>query len=232
MSIALIPARGGSKRIPRKNIKYFHGRPIITYSIEAALKSCCFDRIIVSTDDPEIATIAQHSGAEVPFVRPEHLSNDTAATLDVIRHGLAWAENDLGNDIDNICCIYATAPFVTAKDISNAFQKHQDAEATYTFSATEFSFPPQRGFVLSKCNEVHPFQNGMESIRSQDIEKIYHDAGQFYWCRRSALLANTPVFAPQSRIHLMPRHRVQDIDTLEDWDFAEKLYNLAQKTTD
>lgn len=228
MSIALIPARGGSKRIPRKNIKYFHGKPIIAYSIEAAQKSGCFDRIIVSTDDAEIADIAQQHGAEVPFLRPDDLSNDTATTLDVIRHGLAWAENDAGSAIDNICCIYATAPFLKANDLSAAFQQHQSANAAYTFSATEFSFPPQRGFILNNDDAVEPFQSGMETIRSQDIAKVYHDAGQFYWCRRKALLANMPIFAPQSRAHLMPRERVQDIDTPEDWSFAEKLYALGQ----
>lgn len=225
MNIAIIPARGGSKRIPRKNIKHFCGKPIIAYSIEAAKKSNCFDRIIVSTDDDEIAAIAKKYGAEIPFIRPQSISNDFATTLEVIQHAIISL--NLAST-DNICCIYATAPFISAKDIEAGKQiliNHNDG---YIFSATEYAFPTQRAIYLTPENNVCMFQPEHFNTRSQDLKKSYHDAGQFYWGKAVTYKQNVPVFSKHSAIVKLPRYRVQDIDTIEDWEFAEILAE-AQK---
>jgi len=228
MNIAIIPARGGSKRIPRKNIKNFHGKPLIAYSIEAAIKSGCFDRIIVSTDDTEIAGIAQKYGAEVPFIRPKGISDDYATTLDVINHAVKFCIKN-GMDLEYICCIYATAPFLLPEYLQKGLSYLQSNESlNYAFSATNFSFPIQRAIKL-KNNKVEMFQPEHLNTRSQDLEEAYHDAGQFYWGKKGAFLKSLPFFAQDSVIVQLPRDRVQDIDTSEDWDFAEKLFSVINK---
>jgi len=229
MRIALIPARGGSKRIPRKNIKPFCGQPIIGFSIQAALASGCFDRVIVSTDDNEIADVARKLGADVPFMRPAKLSDDYATTMDVIRHALEWYESR-NEQVEAICCLYATAPFVTGDDLCKGYDVFEDSKASFVFSAAAYAFPIQRAFYLGAEDSVNMFQAEHLTTRSQDLTEAYHDAGQFYWCRREAIANDEPIFGPQSRAVILDRSRVQDIDTPEDWAFAQALYTLSQSS--
>ena len=225
MKIAIIPARGGSKRIPRKNIKNFHGKPIIAYSIDAAKKSNCFDKIIVSTDDQEIADIAINYGAEVPFLRPQEIAGDHATTMEVIQHALSWCESEQWQ-VDKVCCIYPTAPFLLAEDIQKGLAKLSQPKTEYAFSATAFSFPIQRAIVLNKEHAVSMFYPEHANTRSQDLQQGYHDAGQFYWGKSTAFLSGKAIFAAHSKAIILPRKRVQDIDTFEDWEFAEYLFSL------
>lgn len=227
MKIAIIPARGGSKRIPRKNIKLFHGKPMIAYSIEAALKANCFDEIIVSTDDQEIADIALKYGAKVPFVRPADIANDHATTMDVIQHAISWYESQ-GLSLELLCCIYATAPFISADDLSQGLQLMSTDDIDYAFSATSFAFPIQRAIGLNEHDRVHMFQPEHANTRSQDLPEAFHDAGQFYWGKVAAFKAGKPLFSPSAKAILIPRKRVQDVDTLEDWEFAEALYAVMK----
>ncbi|WP_076589006.1 pseudaminic acid cytidylyltransferase [Vibrio ostreicida] len=223
MKIAIIPARGGSKRIPRKNIKCFHGKPMIAYSIEAALASECFDRVIVSTDDPEIAQVARSYGAEVPFTRPVEFSDDYATTLDVIHHAIEWC-NDNGWPIEDICCLYATAPFVKAEYLRQGYRILKEHQCEFVFSATTFPFPIQRAIKLSSSGAVSMVAPKYEQTRSQDLEETFHDAGQFYWGTKVAFFEKKSIFSPHSRVVLLPRCHVQDIDTPEDWALAEALF--------
>lgn len=227
MNIAIIPARGGSKRIPRKNIKEFHGKPMIGYSIEAALNSGCFDKVIVSTDDVEIADIAIKYGAEVPFMRPANIADDYATTLDVIKHAIEFTEQQAWG-VKNVCCIYATAPFLIPEFIQKGLQELTKNTINYAFSATSFPFPIQRAIKLNSEQRVEMFQPEHLNTRSQDLEEAYHDAGQFYWGTASAFLQGKPFFSPESKAILLPRKRVQDIDTPEDWELAEALYKALQ----
>ncbi|WP_024955471.1 pseudaminic acid cytidylyltransferase [Sulfurospirillum arcachonense] len=226
MRIAIIPARGGSKRIPRKNVKDFFGKPLIAYSIEAALKSKLFDRVIVSTDDEEIATIAKDYGAEVPFMRPIELSDDFTPTIPVIAHAINATCKEL-NEVEAVCCIYATAPFVQAKFITEAYKKLTKTQSDYCFSATSFAFPIQRAIKLQN-EKVEMFSPEHFNTRSQDLEEAYHDAGQFYWGTPKAWCEGNPIFADKSTLTLLPRYLVQDIDTLEDWKRAELMYKVLQ----
>ncbi|MGL5410809.1 MAG: pseudaminic acid cytidylyltransferase, partial [Shewanella sp.] len=178
MKIAIIPARGGSKRIPRKNIKLFHGKPMIAYSIEAAIASGCFDKVIVSTDDQEIADVAKRYGAEVPFLRPADISNDYATTMDVMAHAIAWCKQQ-GWNIEAVCCLYATAPFVLPEDLRQGYALLQEEGVQFAFSATSFPFPIQRAIKLDEQGFVSMFSPENELVRSQDLEESYHDAGQF-----------------------------------------------------
>ena len=223
MRLAIIPARGGSKRIPRKNIKSFCGKPMIAYSIEAALKSGCFDKIVVSTDDEEIATMARSLGAEVPFMRPKELSDDHTATIPVIAHAITASIRDI-KDVEAVCCIYATAPFVQPQYIQEAYEKLIKTNSAYAFSATSFPFPIQRAIRLTKDDRVEMFSPEHFNTRSQDLEEAFHDAGQFYWGTPEAWLEGKIIFAPHSTAVLLPRHLVQDIDTPEDWVRAEFMY--------
>ncbi len=225
MNIAIIPARGGSKRIPRKNIKLFHGKPMIAYSIEAAKASGCFDKIIVSTDDEEIADVAKQYGAEVPFIRPNDIADDYATTMDVMQHAIKWCQQQQWNVI-NVCCIYATAPFILASDISKGFEKISKANVEYAFSATTFPFPIQRAITVTKDGAVSMVEPKHANTRSQDLVETYHDAGQFYWGKSAAFLTGKAIFAPHSQAIILPRKRVQDIDTPEDWELAEMLYSV------
>jgi len=225
MNIAIIPARGGSKRIPRKNIKLFHGKPMIAYSIEAAKNSGCFDKIIVSTDDQEIAEIAKQYGAEVPFIRPNDIADDYATTMDVMQHAITWCEQQQWN-VTHVCCIYATAPFILASDISKGFEKVSKANVEYAFSATTFPFPIQRAITVNEDGAVSMLEPQYANTRSQDLIEAYHDAGQFYWGKASAFLTGKAIFSTHSQAVILPRKRVQDIDTPEDWELAEMLYSV------
>ena len=229
MKLCIIPARGGSKRIPRKNIKSFNGKPMIAHSIDAALKSGCFDKVIVSTDDQEIADIAIEYGAEVPFLRPEELANDHAGTLPVIEQAIEWFdENDTAPD--EICCLYATAPFVQAETLKKAYQQLQNTKADYCFTVTSFPFSIQRAIKITQENRIEMFQAEYFNTRSQDLEEAYHDAGQFYWGKASAFKKMEPLFSNKASPYILPRHLVQDIDTPEDWLRAELMYEVLLKT--
>jgi pseudaminic acid cytidylyltransferase len=225
MRLAIIPARGGSKRIPRKNIKPFGGHPMIAWSIAAAQQSGCFDRIIVSTDDAEIAQVAQAHGAEVPFVRPPELSDDHTGTIPVIAHAIAW-QNANGQSVSQCCCIYATAPFVQAQDLQRGLSVLQTSGAQYAFSVTSYAFPIQRAIRITPEQRVAMFQPEQFGTRSQDLEEAWHDAGQFYWGAASAWLTGKLLFSRDAAPVPLPRHRVQDIDTPEDWARAELMFNL------
>jgi len=229
MNICVIPARGGSKRIPRKNIKEFNGKPIIAYSIEAALKSNCFDQVIVSTDDDEIAEVAKKYGAQVPFLRPDELSNDYAGTIPVIKHAIEWME-DNKSSVENVCCLYATAPFIRPQIISQAYQQLNNSKADYCFSVTSFVFPIQRAIKIVEKNKVSMFYPEHFDTRSQDLEKAYHDAGQFYWGKAQAFKDESPIFTEVATPYILPRYLVQDIDTPEDWIRAEAMYRALQET--
>lgn len=227
MKIAVIPARGGSKRIPRKNIKEFCGKPMIAYSIEAALQSDCFDKVIVSTDDMEIAEVAKSYGAEVPFMRPAELSNDYAGTIPVIRHAIEWYI-ERGFDPQLVCCLYATAPFVTADCLKLGLEQLKKTDAAYAFSVTSYAFPIQRAIKIHPELGVEMFDAESFNTRSQDLEDAWHDAGQFYWGRVDAWLTEKIIFGADSTPVILPRHRVQDIDTSEDWERAEWLFKALQ----
>ena len=230
MNVAIIPARGGSKRIPRKNIKPFCGKPMIAWSIEAALQSACFDRVIVSTDDAEIAEVARQCGATVPFMRPAELSDDFTGTIPVIRHAIEWCILH-EQSVEHACCVYATAPFVSAADLRRGLGMLQGNECDYAFSVTSYAFPIQRALRLTEQGRVAMFNPEHFNTRSQDLEEAYHDAGQFYWGRAEAWLHGKMIFSPDSLPVLLPRHRVQDIDTPEDWHRAEWLFNAMQAKT-
>lgn len=227
MRLAVIPARGGSKRIPRKNIKPFCGKPMIAWSIEAALASGCFDAVIVSTDDTEIAEVARHYGADVPFMRPAELSDDYAGTVPVIRNATEWFIAN-GQAPDQVCCIYATAPFVTGEDIRRGFDALANNDCDYAFSVTSYAFPIQRAIRITPADRVEMFNPEHFNTRSQDLEEAYHDAGQFYWGRASAWLEGKILFGTYSVPVKLPRHLVQDIDTPEDWERAEWLFKAMQ----
>ncbi len=230
MNIAIIPARGGSKRIPRKNIKLFKGRPMIAYSIESALESGIFDRVLVSTDDEEIAEVASSLGADVPFLRPGNLSNDHTATVPVIKHAVEYLQ-EAGELFDFACCIYATAPFILVNDLKLAYEKIQHSNADYCLPVTTYSYPVQRSIYFSKSGMIEMKSPKYNSIRSQDLEQYYHDAGQFYFGRTEAWLLEKPILSGKSLPLLIPRMRVQDIDTQEDWNLAELMHEVINKNT-
>jgi len=227
MRLCVIPARGGSKRIPQKNIRDFCGKPILAYSIEAALASSCFDKVIVSTDDEEIASIAKKYGAEVPFLRPEELSDDYTGTNEVIKHAIEWYQNN-NESISFVCCIYATAPFVESKYIKEGYEKIISSNKSFAFTVTSFPFPIQRAIRINNNNEVEAIWPENTLKRSQDLEDAYHDAGQFYWGRSESFVNDEVIFSTASVAVLLPRHLVQDIDTLEDWHRAELMYKSIQ----
>ena len=222
MRIAVIPARGGSKRIPRKNIKTFNEKPMIAWSIEAAKSSGLFERIIVSTDDAEIAEVSKHWGAEVPFTRPAELSNDFAATTEVIAHAALWGIEQ-GLTLESVCCIYATAPFVQVEDIKRGCEALDSGDWDYAFTVTDFAAPIFRSFKQTEQGGLEMFFPEHFGTRSQDLPVALHDAGQFYWGRPEAWIQGKRIFDNRSKPIVIPRWRVQDIDTPEDWDRAEIL---------
>ena len=227
MKLAIIPARGGSKRIPRKNIKLFCAKPMIAWSIEAALQSGCFDQVIVSTDDQEIAEVARQYGATVPFMRPTELSDDHTSTVPVIQHAIEWV-NAQGQPVEQACCMYATAPFVSAEDINRGLEILDATQSDYAFSVTSYAFPIQRAIRLNDEGRVQMFNPEYFNTRSQDLEEAFHDAGQFYWGTADAWLQGRMIFGTGSVPVPLPRHRVQDIDTPEDWVRAEWLFKAMQ----
>jgi len=226
MKIAVIPARGGSKRIPRKNIKDFCGKPMIAWSIEAARASGLFDHIIVSTDDAEIAEVAKQWGAKVPFMRPAELSNDDAGTTEVIAHATQWALEQ-GWPVAAVCCILATAPFVQVKDIKRGLQLLNSGDWDYAIAVTNFAAPIFRSFREHPDGGVEMFFPEHFLTRSQDLPVALHDAGQFYWGRPSAWIQGKRGLDRHSALVMIPRWRVQDIDDEDDWKRAEILAPLV-----
>ena len=228
-TIAVIPARGGSKRIPRKNIKPFCGKPMIAYSIEAAIRAGIFDEIIVSTDDEEIADIAKNAGASVPFMRPKELSDDYTATGAVIEHAIKFLQAR-GDRIKFVCTIYATAPLIDEFYIKLGLEKLRASNAKNAFSCTSMPFPIWRTFKIAKDGRCEMFWRENFSKRSQDLEEAYQDAGQFYWTNLDAPSSDEIFFGRDSIAIVLPRHLVQDIDTPQDWIRAEFLYEAVQKS--
>lgn len=227
MKLAVIPARGGSKRIPRKNIRPFAGRPIIAYSVQTALESGCFDRLVVSTDDPEIASVAREYGAEVPFLRPAALSGDFVGTNAVIRHAIEWF-NATGPAVDFACSIYPTAPLLQPAYLRRGFDALIASAKVFAIGVTSFAFPIQRAVRLLSDGTIDAIFPEHRMTRSQDLEPAYHDAGQFLWGRARGFLEDMAPFSTATLAVEIPRHLVVDIDTHEDWDLAELLYRAAQ----
>ncbi len=229
-AIAIIPARGGSTRIPKKNIKDFLGKPIIAYSIETAKKSNLFDSVIVSTDDEEIASVARKYGAEIPFIRPKELADNYTDTGDVITHAIEFLKAK-GEQFDYVCTIYATAPLLDEKYLTEAFRKLTASDAHMAFGVTSMPFPIWRTFKITKEGRCEMFFPEFFKSRSQDLEDAYQDAGQFYWENINKKPSDIP-FGKDSIPIVLPRYLVQDIDTPEDWETAEMMYTaLKQKTT-
>ncbi len=226
-NLCVIPARGGSKRIPRKNIKPFMGKPIVAYSIDAALRSGLFEEVMVSTDDEEIAMIAREHGAQVPFMRDAETANDYASTADVILEVLDMYEKR-GRVFDTICCVYSTAPFVTPARLSEAYLKLTGGIDS-VFTCVAYSYPVQRGLhiVDGKIRMLYP---EYASSRSQDLEKIYHDAGQFYIARTTSFIAEKTFWGKNTVGLVLPELEVQDLDTLADWKLAEMKYELLRES--
>lgn len=227
--VAIITARGGSKRIPRKNIKPFLGKPILQYSIEAALQARVFDEIMVSTEDEEIAGIAKQAGAKVPFYRTEKTANDFATTADVIQEVLETYESQ-GTHFDYACCIYPTAPFITPEKLIEGMKILEENHADSAMPVVQFSFPPQRGVVRNGAYIIPKWPENMAK-RSQDLETMYHDAGQFYWIDTKAFSEQHTVIMQKTVPVILSEMDVQDIDTEEDWAMAELKMNMIKQRT-
>ena len=226
-SIAIITARGGSKRIPRKNIKNFLGKPIIAYSIEAAIGSGSFDEVMVSTDDKEIAEIAMSLGAKVPFMRSEKNSDDYSTTADVIREVvLEYRKN--GSDYDTLCCIYPTAPFVTASKLREAMKMLSETKADCVLPVVKYSYPIQRSLKIENGKVLMNWPENYFA-RSQDLTPVYHDCGQFYCMNTESLLSQMKLFAEHTLPIITSEEEVQDIDNEEDWKLAEIKYTFLHK---
>ncbi|MDD9303636.1 MAG: pseudaminic acid cytidylyltransferase [Desulfobacter sp.] len=229
-AVAIIPARGGSKRIPRKNIKFFCGKPMMAYSIETALKSGLFDKIIVSTDDDEIAKTAVECGAEVPFVRPASLADDYATTIDVINHAIQWLNrNDRVYDL--ACCIYPTAPFVRQQDLKKGYEALKEKNINFAFPVTSFPSCIFRALKLASDKKIEMFWPENLNARTQDLPEAFHDVGQFYWGKTKSFLNTDSIFGNHTRGLIIPRYLAQDIDTPEDWEQAELFFKSLNQTT-
>lgn len=228
MRLAVIPARGGSKRIPRKNIKPFCGRPMIAYAIDAARATGVFDHIVVTTDDAEIAAISAAGGAEIPFMRPPELADDHTPTVPVVAHAIE-ACRELGWPVEQVCCIYPGVPLIEAADIVQALQLLDQGDSAYVFPVTRFPSPVQRALKRQPDGTTRPFHPEYVSTRTQDLEPAYHDAGQFYWGSRQAWLAGLNIHDNAKTI-VLPEWRVIDIDMPADWERAEALYLALLRT--
>lgn len=227
-SVAIIPARGGSKRIRRKNMRDFNGKPMIAYSIEAALQSGVFDQVIVSTNDDEIANTAKQYGADIPFMRPESLSDDLTGTGPVIIHTIDFLKQQ-GITPDFVCCLYATVPMLKPRYIREGLELLQNnPERDFAFSVTEHRYPVQRSFYLRE-GVVTPLQPECLPMRSQDLESVYHDAGQFYWGKTESFVNNVPLFSAHALPIVLPHYLVQDVDTMDDWRRAEAMYRAFKE---
>ena len=227
-TVAIIPARGGSKRIPDKNIKNFAGQPIIAYSIQRALKSELFDRVIVSTDSEKIAKVAISYGAEAPFHRPAEISDDFTGTAPVLIHALKWLERN-GFNVKYCCCIYPTAPFLEIKYLQEGLKLIKKNRATTAFSVTSFPYPINRALKINSQGRIEMMWPEYEHSRSNDLAEAYHDAGQFYWIDAKIFQNEKKLFSSNSIPIVLPRYQVVDIDTFEDWHTAELLHKVMQQ---
>ena len=221
-NLCIIPARGGSKRIPKKNIKSFCGKPLIAYSIETALKSNLFEKVIVSTDSEEIAEVAKKYGAEIPFMRPKELSDDYSSSDDAVSHAIGFLK-ERGEEFRYVCTIYATAPFLQVEYLKKGFEALKNSDAKMAFSVTSMPFPIQRTFKITPDGRCQMFTPEYFSSRSQDLEEAYQDAGQFYW-EKIGCQSDDIFFGKDSIPIILPRYLVQDIDTMEDFHRAELMY--------
>lgn len=228
MNVAIIPARGGSQRIPGKNIKVFCGKPILSYSIEVALNSRLFDEVIVSTDDETVASVAVDHGATVPFVRPRDISDEFTGTNAVVRHALQWLR-DNDREFDYACCIYATAPLLRESYLRKGLQLLQASNKMFAFSVASFPFSIYRALSIDEGGSIQPRFPEFAEARSQDLEEHYHDAGQFYWGKPQAFIDELPLYSDSAVPVHLPRHLVQDIDNEEDWLRAEILHAVLQQ---
>jgi pseudaminic acid cytidylyltransferase len=230
VNLAIIPARGGSQRIPRKNIRDFFGKPIIGYSIQAARESGCFDEVMVSTDDDQIAEVARSFGATTPFKRSAAASSNTAITVDVLLEVLGQYR-ERGTEWDNICCIYPTAPFVSAEVLKAGMKTLLgDPKTNAVISVVRFSYPIQRALKL-RDGHISMFQPEHLTSRSQDLETAFHDAGQFYWLKTRPFLTSKSLMAAGTAGLELPERRVQDIDTEEDWALAEMKFQMLHRAS-
>lgn len=227
-NVAIIPARGGSKRIPGKNIKDFCGKPMIAYSIEAALASKLFDRVIVSTDSEEIAEVARKYGAEIPFTRSAELSTDCADCVDVVLDTIKQLRL-AGFNYEYACCLYATAPFIEPDYLKKGLRQLEESDALMAFAVTSFEFPILRGFKINSQGCIEMFWPEYENARSQELPESYHDAGQFYWFRTDKFIEAGRAAFPGAIPVILPRYLVQDVDSLEDWEYAEIKYKIIQQ---
>ena len=225
MNIAIIPARGGSKRIPRKNIKLFYGVPVIAYAIKAAKDSGIFDEIIVSTEDLEIADVAKNFGATVPWPRADNLSDDYSTTIDVMQDAVKKL-GPLLKSKDNVCCIYPATPLLKPSFLSEGVDILESGDWNYVFSGLKTNAHPQRYFSLGNSTEVEMLLPEYIETRTQDLPRVYYDAGQFYWGKKFSWELKLPIFSSKSTILELPIDTVVDIDTPEDWDYAEKLFGM------
>lgn len=227
-NIAIIPARGGSKRIPKKNIKDFLGKPIIAYSIEIAINCKLFNKVIVSTDDQEIKKVAIKYGAEVPFIRPKQISDDFTGTHEVTGHAVKWLE-DNGEKIDYACCIYPTAPLIQKSDLIKGFEIIKTGKWNSVMAATNFSYPIFRSFENLSDGGLKMIFPEHYNSRSQDLPEIYHDAGLFYWAKSNIWKKKPEEYSKKNSIVKIPNHRVQDIDTPDDWKKAEITFEIINR---
>ncbi len=222
MNYAIIPARGGSKRIPRKNIKSFAGEPMIARAIKTAQKSNCFQEIIVSTDDSEISEIAKSFGASTPFTRPADISDDHTPTLPVIRHAIEWLMKN-NCRVDNVCCIYPATPFLRAHDLTTGLETLTTLDCKFSVSVTRYAHPVQRAMKILDGKKLFMEYPEHSLTRSQDLEEYFHDAGQFYWGSSNSWLTNNQIFSDNTAPVIIPSERIIDIDTMEDWERAEAM---------
>ena len=229
-NIAIIPARGGSKRIPKKNIKDFLGKPIIAYSIEMALNIKLFSKVIVSTDDQEIKDVAIKYGAEVPFIRPKEIADDFTGTHEVIGHAVKWLENN-GEKMDYVCCIYPTAPLIEKDDLIKGYKIIQTGKWNFIIAATNFSYPIFRSFENLPDGGLKMIFPEHYSSRSQDLPEVYHDAGLFYWAKPEIWKKKPEGFSEKNSIVKIPSYRIQDIDTHDDWKKAEIIYEIINRNS-
>jgi pseudaminic acid cytidylyltransferase len=227
VNIAILPARGGSKRIPRKNIRLFCGIPILARTIATVRGSNIFDRIVVSTDDEEIAAVAIAAGAEVPFIRPSEISDDFATTVAVVAHAVDWLVRH-GSEITSVCCVYPTAPFLRKDDLIAGRSMLNESDWDYVFACARFGSSVFRAMKRSQDGALQMFAPELSAVRTQDLEQVVYDAGMFYWGRTAAWLHQRPVLGGRSAAVLIPRGRAHDLDELDDWQVAEALFRLDE----
>ena len=227
-NIAIIPARGGSKRIPKKNIKDFLGKPIIAYSIEMAISCKLFNKVIVSTDDQEIKDVAIKYGAKVPFIRPKEIADDFTGTHEVIGHAVKWLE-DNDKKMDYVCCIYPTAPLIEKEDLIKGYEIIKTGKWNSVIAATNFSYPIFRSFENLTDGGLKMIFPEYYNSRSQDLPEVYHDAGLFYWAKPEIWKKKPERFSEKNSIVKIPNYRVQDIDTIDDWKKAEIAFEIINR---